>query len=237
MNPDSLFINPIANLLFRVILNTAVAWLVIMGIYFRCCKKRPFVFCLFMFNLVIFIIGFIFTNMDLGVGAGLGLFALFTMLRYRSETLNMREMTYLFVSITIGFINSARGIEHMELLILLNAMILVVVFYLEKFVGSKILVSEKIKYNNLELLKPQFRHLLIKDIFSKTGIRAKSIEIDSISLADETASLTMYYDEKENSTESKGSSRSNLAIPEIPDPLEEAAKDKSARSVLLRITK
>jgi hypothetical protein len=197
MKPETLELGSFAELFFRLALNFAIVWLLIMGLYFRCCKRRSLVFCLFMFNLLIFIVGFILSNSKVGIGTGLGLFALFTMMRYRSESVNMREMTYLFVMITLGFVNSTRDINNLWIVIFLNLVILVLVYYLEKHIGGKVLSTEKIKYNNLELLKPQFRHLLVQDIFRKTGIRAKAIDIDSISFADDTASLTMYYDENE----------------------------------------
>lgn len=206
-------INLFLDLIIRLGLDITAAWLVTMGLFYRFSKKRSLVFCLFMFNLLIFIVGYILSNTNMGLGAGLGLFAIFTMLRYRSETLNLREMTYIFIIITIGFINSTNGIKNTGIIILLNFVILALAYYLEKFIGSHILSVEKIKYDNLELLKPQYRHLLNQDIFLKTGIKAKTISIESISLADKTASLIIYYDEKEvNNTEQ--STEPGKGIPE-----------------------
>ena len=168
-------INIFLDLAMRLGLDITAAWLVTMGLFCRYSKKKALVFCLFMFNILIFIVGYILSNTNIGLGAGLGLFAIFTMLRYRSETLNLREMTYIFIIITIGFINSTNGLNSPVIIILLNVVILVLAYYLEKFIGNHVFSSEKIKYNNLELLKPQFRHLLYQDIFMKTGIKVKSI--------------------------------------------------------------
>ena len=189
--------NSFLDLIIRLGLDITAAWLVTMGLFYRYSKKKSLVFCLFMFNLLIFIVGYILSNTNMGLGAGLGLFAIFTMLRYRSETLNLREMTYIFIIITIGFINATNGITHHGIIIFLDFVILALAYYLEKFIGNHILSSEKIKYDNLELLKPQYRHLLNQDIFSKTGIKAKTISIESISLADKTASLIIFYDEND----------------------------------------
>lgn len=190
-------IPPYLDLIIRLVLNISIAWIIAMGLFYHYSKKKSFVFCLFMFNTLIFIVGYILSNVELGMGTGLGLFALFTMLRYRSETLNLREMTYLFIIITVGFINSTRQIDNLGSVTLLDFVIILSIYLLEKYVGSRILSTEKLKYDNLELLKPQYRHLLHQDIFMKTGIKVKSIDIDSISLADKTASLTVYYDESE----------------------------------------
>ncbi len=189
--------SPFLDLMIRMTIDISATWVIALGLFYRYSKKKALVFCLFMFNMLIFIVGYLLSNTSLGLGAGLGLFAIFTMLRYRSETLNLREMTYLFIIITIGFINSTRGLDKYVTLIVLNLVIVILVYYLEKYIGSKILTPEKLKYNNLKLLKPQFRHLLYQDIYCKTGIKAKSVDIESISLTDKTATLTVYFDEKE----------------------------------------
>ena len=190
-------INPFIDMIIRLTLNLTVTWMVAMGLYFHYSKKKNLVFCLFMFNLLIFIVGYLLSSTEISTGAGLGLFAIFTMLRYRSETLNFREMTYLFIVITIGLINSTSGIQNLGAMAFLDFVIVSLVFFLEKFVGSRILSTEKIKYDNLELLKPQYRQLLFQDIFLKTGIRSKSVDIETISIADKSATITIYYDEGE----------------------------------------
>ena len=214
MKPDFLNLNPFAELLTRLGLNIITASLLVLGIYLRCCKKRTLMFSLFMFNIIIFIVGFVLSSTEVGFGTGLGLFAIFTMLRYRSETLNLREMTYLFIIITIGFVNSTRNITGFWTIVFLDLVVLVLIYFMEKYIGARALATEKIKYNNLEMLKPQYRHLLMQDIFRKTGIWAKAIDIDSISIADETASLTMYYDEKDSRKEALAGSANETGLPE-----------------------
>ncbi len=194
---ESYQITSFLDLIVRLALDLTAAWMVTMGLFNHYNRKKALVFCLFMFNLLIFIVGYLLSNAKLEMGAGLGLFALFTMMRYRSETLNLREMTYLFIIITIGFINSTSGIDNLFAIGFLDVVILLLAFLLEKYIGSRILSTEKMKYDNLKLLKPQYRQLLLQDIYYKTGIVPKSIEIDSISFSDKSANLTIYYDEKE----------------------------------------
>jgi hypothetical protein len=137
-----------------------------------------------------------FNSADWTIGAGLGLFAIFTILRYRSETLQLKEMTYLFILIAVGFINAiGNNISWIEL-ILLNASIVTLSLCLERTCLSRVLQSKKIKYNDLNLIKPEKKEELVEDVYLKTGIRAKDIEVDSVNFQDNTANLILYYIEE-----------------------------------------
>jgi len=186
----------IANLISltgRMIINFSAAFLLIFCIYRTSKKRRSFLFSLFMFNLVIFIMGIMINSADWTIGAGLGLFAIFTILRYRSETLQLKEMTYLFILIAVGFINAiGNNISWLEL-ILLNASIVIFSLCLEKTCLSRVLLSKKIKYNDLNLIKPEKKEELADDVYQKTGIKVKEIEIESVNFQDNTANLVLYY--------------------------------------------
>lgn len=181
------------NLLGRMAVNFTAAFLLIFGIYRTSRKGRSFLFSLFMFNLVIFIMGNLITSSEWSVGAGLGLFAIFTILRYRSETLQLKEMTYMFILIAIGFINAIGNKINWTELILLNGSIVVLSSCLERTCLSKVLHSKKIKYNDLELIRPENREELAEDVYRKTGIRAREIEVESINFQDNTVNLILYY--------------------------------------------
>lgn len=228
-------INSFLDLTIRLGLDITAAWLVTMGLFYRYSKKKSLVFCLFMFNLLIFIVGYILSNTNMGLGAGLGLFAIFTMLRYRSETLNLREMTYIFIIITIGFINATSGIKNPGIIVLLDFVILALAYYLERFIGRHILSSEKIKYNNLELLKPQYRHLLNKDIFQKTGIIAKTISIESISLANKTATLIVYYNENEVNNKDQNAESGKMLPENLKPDKKGQVQSRKENNVVLRV--
>jgi len=194
------------DLIIRLSINISVASILILRIFNGLSTRKPFIFSLFLFNLIIFIIGYLLNNISLGIGSGIGLFAIFAMLRYRSETLNLKEMTYLFILIAVGMLNSFG--EEISLIErgIFNISIIGLTFVLEKKVCCRILETRKIKYNNLELIKPEYRNLLMHDIYQKTGIRAKDIEIDSVSFTDQTATLTIYY----NPGDKKGSYLINI---------------------------
>jgi hypothetical protein len=186
-------LDSLINLLGRMAVNFTAAFLLIFGIYRSSRKGKSFLFSLFMFNLIIFIMGNLITRSDWSIGAGLGLFAIFTILRYRSETLQLKEMTYLFILIAIGFINAIGNTINWTELILLNASIVILSSCLERTCLSKVLHSKKIKYNDLDLIRPENREELAEDVFRKTGIRAREIEVESINFQDNTVNLILYY--------------------------------------------
>jgi len=185
------------DLIFRLSLNIGVAAILILWVFNSLSTRKPFVFSLFLFNLIIFIIGHLFNNISLGIGSGIGLFAIFAMLRYRSETLNLKEMTYLFILIAVGMLNSFGGEINLIERLIFNASIIGLTYVLERKICSRILESRKIKYSNLELVKPEFRNLLMHDIYQKTGIKPKDVEIESVSFVDSIAIITVYFDPKD----------------------------------------
>ena len=188
-NPQQLF-----DLILRLAINISVASILILWIFNGLSTRKPFIFSLYLFNLIIFIVGHLFNNITLGIGSGIGLFAIFAMLRYRSETLNMKEMTYLFILIAVGMLNSFGGEINMFERGVFNISIIGLTFILERKICCRILEYRKIKYNNLDLLKPEFRNLLMHDIYQRTGIRPKDIEIESVSFVDQNATLIVYFD-------------------------------------------
>lgn len=184
----------ILDLVLRLALNIIVASILILWVFNSLSTRKPFIFSLFLFNLIIFIIGHLFNNISLGIGSGIGLFAIFAMLRYRSETLNLKEMTYLFILIAVGMLNSFGGEISIIERMIFNASIIGLTFLLERKICCRILESRKIKYDNLDLIKPEYRRLLMHDIFQKTGIKPKDIDIESVSFIDHVAIITVYFD-------------------------------------------
>ena len=211
------------DLLIRLSINITVASLLILKIFNGLSTRKPFVFSLFLFNLIIFIIGNLLNGIALNIGSGIGLFAIFAMLRYRSETLNLKEMTYLFILIAVGMLNSFGSEISLIERGIFNISIIVLTFILERKICCRILETRKIKYDNMELLKPEFRNLLKHDIYHKTGIKPKDIEIETASFVDDTATLIIYYNEKENR-------RSYLIDPGMKNPNIEKLKIQGSQN-------
>jgi hypothetical protein len=106
-------------------------------------------------------------------------------------------MTYLFILIAVGMLNSFGGEISLLERGVFNISIIGLTFFLERKICCRILESRKIRYNNLDLLKPEFRNLLMHDIYQRTGIRPKDIDIESVSFVDQNATLIIYFDGKD----------------------------------------
>ncbi len=182
------------DLSIRLIFNGLIAFSILHFIYKRYNKKKSFIFNLFIFNLIIFGLSTVLTRIDLSVGSGFGLFAIFTMMRYRSEQINMKDMAYLLIMIGLGFINSA-GYEVIgyDEILFLNLIIVGVVYGLEKAYFSKRKNSQKIKYDKIELLKPKYNHLLFRDLSLRMGKEVFEVKTVNVNFIEGYATLKVYY--------------------------------------------
>ena len=173
------------DLLIRFIFNIAVAYVIVIQIYQRYHNSDDFVFTYFMFNSIIFFFAFILGNMDLNIGFGFGLFAVFAILRYRTDPIPIKEMTYLFIVITTGVINAigSNQVSKLELLFA-NFMIMFLTFILENQRSeSPTLLSRKtIEYDIFENIKPENHENLLIDLKNKTGLDIQHFEIGRIFL-------------------------------------------------------
>ena len=133
--------------------------------------------------------------MEFSLGAAFGLFAVFTMLRYRTEGISMNDMTFLFTVIAMGLINAVSKGSWDELL-LINSLILAFTLFLDSSLFFKREESKSLVYDNLEMIRPEKRAELIKELEEKTGLRIHRIQVNKINLLSESALITIYYFEK-----------------------------------------
>ena len=187
------------DMIVRLVFNSMVAFIILHFVYKQYNKKKTFIFNLFIFNLIIFGLSTVLTRIDLSVGSGFGLFAIFTMMRYRSEQINMKDMAYLLIMIGLGFINST-GYEVIgyEEILLLNFVITGVVFGLEKTYFSNRKNSQKIKYDKIELLKPKYNHLLKRDLSLRLGKEVIEVKTDNVNFIEGYATLKVYHGDDYN---------------------------------------
>jgi hypothetical protein len=153
-----------------------------------------------MFNTVIFFFAYILGNLDINMAFGFGLFAVFAILRYRTDPIPIKEMTYLFIVITIGVINalSANQVVFTELLFA-NLSIVLLTFLLERHWVNNLpdngLSIKTIVYNDMEMIKPENHQALINDIAQKTGLSVVSIKVGRINFIENYANIKLYYKE------------------------------------------
>ncbi len=168
-------------------------------VYFPIYKKRELFFTYFVFNIVIFMICFLLNKVDLSMGAAFGLFAVFSMLRYRTEDISLKDMTYLFLVIAIGLISAVTKIKGADdgteamFVAIINLLIIVVAFLLE----SKLLMKKEsvktIIYENINLIEASREHELIEDIKRRTGINVHRVTIQKIDFLKDSAQIKIFY--------------------------------------------
>jgi hypothetical protein len=177
--------------IFSLGINLLSAALIILLIYYPNYRKLDYIFTLIIFNLVIFLLTFVLKYVKLSVGAAFGLFAVFSMLRYRTEGISMKDLTYLFIFIAMGVI-SAIQLEYYELGIL-HGIILTGIFVLDGNIIFKRETVKRIQYENIELIKPGNRAELIEDLKKRTGLNIHRISVGKINFLKDTAMINIFY--------------------------------------------
>ncbi len=176
----------------RITIDLASVFVLVRFIYYPIYKNREFFFTFFIFNLIIFLITFLLNKVEMSMGAAFGLFAVFSMLRYRTEGISMKDMTYLFLAIAIGLITAiSKG--NWDELSLLNVIIIAVTYVLESNILIKKEASKIIQYENIEMIKPELHEALIADLESRTGIKINRITISKVDFLRDTAIIRVFY--------------------------------------------
>jgi len=184
-----------ANFLLSFGFNFLVALLVVRFIYYPSTRNKPYVLTFLAFNTIIYFVLSFLTSVEIGIGVGFGLFAIFSILRYRTETIPIREMTYLFVISALAVMNSA-GVKSnvWPLLIVANVAILSTMLVLEKEWGFHYEASQRIVYEKIELIRPDRRAELLADLEARTGLKIKRVAIGKIDFLRDVVNLRVIYD-------------------------------------------
>ena len=181
-------------MLIRFTFNLIVAYVIIKLIYHRDHKGNDFVFTYFMFNSLIFFFAYILGNLDVNIAFGFGLFAVFAILRYRTDPIPIKEMTYLFIVITIGVINalSANNVAFSEVLFA-NAAIVVLTYLLERYWVNNLLKSKAIVYGELDKISPEKNQELIDELSEKTGLSLLRAKVGRVNFKSNRVNIRVYY--------------------------------------------
>ena len=184
----------ILNLISRFSFNFIIIFIIIKIIYYRNNSKNDdFVFTYFMFNALIFFFAYILGNITINLGFAFGLFAVFAILRYRTDTIPIKEMTYLFIVITIGVINALSGSTVPFLILLIaNLIITLMAYVLENFWQSHYLVTRTIIYENVENIKPENHEELLLELNNNTGFNIEKFEIELINFRRGAARIKIF---------------------------------------------
>jgi len=187
-----LFENLSQKFFVRLAIDFISVFILIRFIYYPIYKNREFFFTFFIFNLIIFLITFLLNKVDMSMGAAFGLFAVFSMLRYRTEGISMKDMTYLFLVIAMGLITAvSKG--NWDELSLLNLIIIVFTYLLESNLLLKKETAKNVQYENIEMIKSEHRAALITDLETRLGVKINRISIGKIDFLKDTAVIRVYY--------------------------------------------
>jgi hypothetical protein len=175
-------------------LNLLIALLIVRFIYYPATQERQYVLTFVTFSTITYFVLGLLTSVDLSIGVGFGLFAIFSVLRYRADEMPAREMTYLFVFIALPIMNSVLVADR-EIVQLLfsNGLVIVVLFVLERGWGFGSGESKRIIYDRIELVQPARREELLADLRQRTGLNVTAVEVRRIDLLRDTAELQVTF--------------------------------------------
>lgn len=183
----------IETFLLRYVLNFAFTFIVIRLIYYPTYRNKDFVFTYFLFNNILFVLCFLLSEADLKFGFAFGLFALFSMFRYRTVTVPIGEMGYFFLVVTLGIINSISSFNNLSLLLLANGTLVALTFFLGRYLTLQHENAIQINFEDLNLLKPEDRNTLIKLLEERTGLKIHKIQVMKVDFQKQIAQLKVYY--------------------------------------------
>jgi hypothetical protein len=196
---DFLTLSPsFAQMLVRLFISLVVTWFIVFRLYYKKSKNREFCFTFMLISIAIFFIVFfmVFVLEDMkgktSMGIGIGLFGIFSIMRYRTDAMPVREMTYLFIIIALALVNAiAEGVPMLEL-ILTNVIVVVAVWSLEHSLKTK--PTKYVQYDRMELIVPERRDELKADLEKRLGVKVIKLEVGSVDFIRDMAIIRIVYE-------------------------------------------
>ena len=189
-----LFDDDFYKMLIRFGINILFLSIIIRWLYYDQSKRKDYLFTYYMISIIVFFLCFTLKKFELDLGMALGLFAIFGIIRYRTNPIEIKEMTYLFVIIGVSVINSLanKKMSYAEL-ITGNAIIVIAIYIIERIWLLKQETSKKIIYEKLENIKPENYTHLKTDLENRTGLEINKISVGNVNFLTGTATVTIYY--------------------------------------------
>lgn len=201
----------------RFFLNLLVCWVIVHFFYYKKSKRRDYYFTYLVFSSSMLLLLYVMGNVEIGVGLTLGLFAIFGVIRYRTETVPIREMTYLFVIIALAAVNGlapiyrivgavsnnphyALNVGALAATVLSNLLMVVLIAVLESEKLLKHTSTKLVLYDRIENIIPERQEELIADIEKRIGVHVDNIEVGHVDLLKDSAFVKVYYTLKKGQT-------------------------------------
>ena len=200
----------ITELAIRFGINVLVCWIIVQFFYYRKSRRRDYYFTFMVFSSAMLMLLYIMGNVEVGVGLTLGLFAIFGVIRYRTETVPIREMTYLFVIIALAAMNGLAPVyrlagnvtDHphyilpagnLAVLLLSNALVVCLIWVLESERLLKHTSAKLVLYDRIDLIVPERRAELIADLEKRVGVQIDNLEVGHVDFLRDAAYIKVYY--------------------------------------------
>ena len=184
----------LSQLVLRFAFNLLMCWIVVYCFYFRKSRRKDFFTTFILFNTTMFLLICLMKNVNMQIGLTLGLFAIFGMIRYRTETVPIREMTYLFVITGMAVINGlAMAVSYAEL-ITANLLFVIVIAVIENSKFMKHKATKLVLYEKIDLIVPEKREELIADLEKRTGLKITAVEVGHIDFLRDVAFIKISYE-------------------------------------------
>jgi hypothetical protein len=180
-------------------INTIFLGILLRGIFYRYSPDRNSVFGFFMFGTGVFLLTHLLQGVEISMGFAFGLFAIFAMLRYRTESISIRNMTYLFLVIVVSLLNGVGPLTFVSAAFV-NAILCVMVAFGETSLFAPRVFEKTIRYENIHNIRPENYHLLVADIKERTGLDVKTIQVNNIDFLSDVANLKVSYSETPQTT-------------------------------------
>ena len=193
-----LFDDDFYKMMFRFVLNLGFLTLIIRWLYFGATKRKDYLFTYYMIGIIVFFLCFTLKKYELDIGMALGLFAIFGIIRYRTDPIPIKEMTYLFVVIGVSVVNSLAN-QKMSYAEILSANIVIVItlFIIERVWFTRNVSVKIINYEKIENIKPENAAALRADLEERTGLKIENINVGDVDFLRDSAKITVtYYNDK-----------------------------------------
>ena len=187
-------------MLWRFVFNTAAVWLITHWLYFPKSRRREYYFTFMLIGISVFFLINLLSGAKIKIEFALGLFAIFGIIRYRTESMPVREMTYLFMIIAMSVINGLSANLDCLQLAAVNWLFILMTFLFENIKVKGSMAVKLVQYDRIELIKPERRSELLADLKERTGLDIVKIEIGGIDFLRDMSVIKIYYESDEEST-------------------------------------
>ena len=175
--------------------NLVSCLVLVLGIYHAISKRRDYVFSFILVSTAVFLLCHLLINVEIDLAFALGLFAIFGIIRYRTDAIPIREMTYLFIVIALSVLNAlAPSSAGWEVIGAANVTVWALTFVLDRFWTIRHVATKVVVYDRVDLLSEGRRDELIRDLEQRTGVQIIRIEIGKVDLLRDTAIIKVHFD-------------------------------------------